>query len=45
MFAYALNHKPYDDCSEMEAALDIPVVFWGWRRGEKEEEARIRTKK
>ena len=37
--------KPYDECSEMEAVLDIPVVSWGWRRGEGEEEERIRTEK
>jgi hypothetical protein len=37
--------KPYDECSEMEVGLDIPVVSWGWRRGEGEEEERIRTEK
>ena len=37
--------KPYDERSEMEAALDIPVVSWGWRRGEGEEEEQIRTEK
>jgi hypothetical protein len=24
--------KPYDECSEVEVTLDIPVVSWGWRR-------------
>ena len=37
--------KPYDECSEVEVALDIPVVSWGWRRGEGEEEEQIRTEK
>ena len=27
----------------MEVTLDIPVVSWGWRRDEGEEEERIRT--
>ena len=35
--------KPYDGCSEVEVTLDIPVVSWGWRRDEGEEEERIRT--
>jgi hypothetical protein len=35
--------KPYDGCSEVEVTLDIPVVSWGWRRDEGEEEDRIRT--
>ena len=35
--------KPYDECSEVEVTLDIPVVSWGWRRDEGEEEERIRT--
>ena len=35
--------KPYDECSEVEVTFDIPVVSWGWRRDEGEEEERIRT--
>ena len=35
--------KPYDKCSEMEAALDIPFASWGWRWGDGEEEARIKA--
>jgi hypothetical protein len=35
--------KPYDECSKVQVTLDIPVVFWGWRRDEGEEEERIRT--
>ena len=35
--------KPYDGCSEVEVTLVIPVVSWGWRRDEGEEEERIRT--
>jgi hypothetical protein len=35
--------KPYDGCSEVEVTLDIPVVSWGWRRDEGEEEDRIRA--
>ena len=35
--------KPYDKCSEMEAALDIPFASWGWRWSDGEEEARIKT--
>ena len=34
---------PYDECGEVEVTLDIPVVSWGWRRDEGEEEERIRT--
>jgi hypothetical protein len=37
--------KPYDECSEVEVTLDIPVVSWGWRWDEGEEEERIRTEK
>ncbi len=43
--ALVLRQKGYDERSEMEAALDNPVVSWGWRRGEREEEERIRTEK
>ena len=35
--------KPDDGCSEVEVTLVIPVVSWGWRRDEGEEEERIRT--
>ena len=35
--------KPYDGCSEVEVTLDIPVVSWGWRRDDGEEEELIRT--
>ena len=35
--------KPYDECFEVEVTLDIPVVSWGRRRDEGEEEERIRT--
>jgi hypothetical protein len=33
--------KPYDGCSQVEVTLVIPVVSWGWRRDEGEEEERI----
>jgi hypothetical protein len=29
----------------MEAAFDIPFASWGWRWGDGEEEARIKTEK
>jgi hypothetical protein len=38
-----VSGKPYDGCSEVEVALDIPVVSWGWRRDEGQEEDQIRT--
>jgi hypothetical protein len=35
--------KPYDECSEVEVTLGIPVVSWGWLWDDGEEEERIRT--
>ena len=35
--------KPYDGCIEVEVTLVIPVVSWGRRRDDGEEEERIRT--
>jgi hypothetical protein len=32
------SDKPYDGCSEVEVTLFIPVVSWGCRRDEGEEE-------
>jgi hypothetical protein len=37
--------KPYDEYSEVEVTLDIPVVSWGGRWDDGEEEERIRTEK
>jgi hypothetical protein len=37
--------KPYDECSEVEVTLDIPVVSWGWWWDDGEEEERIRIEK
>ncbi len=37
--------KLYDEYREGEITLDIPVVSWGWRWDEGDEEERIRTEK
>jgi hypothetical protein len=35
--------KPYNEYSEKEVTLDIPVVSWGWWQDEGEEEELTRT--